>query len=88
MATRSRRIRQAARRRTRRSIAAGIPRLLPRETAAWLVAAHPSYCEKFPSLRSPAASAAAPDSIRRLQAFGDEWRSFPELHDVHRRIFD
>jgi 2-polyprenyl-3-methyl-5-hydroxy-6-metoxy-1,4-benzoquinol methylase len=67
-------------------VIAGIPRLLPRETAALLVAAHPSYFEKFP-LRSPTASSEAPESIRTLQAFGDEWRRFPELHDVHRRIF-
>jgi len=69
-------------------VIAGIPRLLPRETAALLAAAHPAYFEKFPALRLPAASAAAPASIRTLQAFADEWRRFPELHDVHRRIFD
>jgi SAM-dependent methyltransferase len=27
-------------------------------------------------------------SMRTLRAFGEEWRRFPELHDVHGRIFD
>jgi SAM-dependent methyltransferase/uncharacterized protein YbaR (Trm112 family) len=67
---------------------AGIPRLLPVGTAGVLVAAHPGYFEKFPALRPKDATAAAPDSIRTLRAFGDEWRRFPELFDVHRRIFD
>jgi len=31
---------------------------------------------------------APPQSMRTQRAFGDEWQRFPEIHDVHRRIFD
>jgi SAM-dependent methyltransferase len=31
---------------------------------------------------------AVSDSIRTLNAFGDEWKRFPEVLEVHRKIFD
>lgn len=65
----------------------GIPRILPKGTAATLVGQCPAFFERFPELASPAIGAPV-DSVRTLQAFGDEWQRFPELLDAHREIFD
>jgi SAM-dependent methyltransferase/uncharacterized protein YbaR (Trm112 family) len=67
---------------------AGVPRLLPHVSAAVLHAAYPDYFERHPQLRPNGLSPVPNDSIRTLRAFGDEWQRFPEIHDVHRRIFD
>jgi SAM-dependent methyltransferase/uncharacterized protein YbaR (Trm112 family) len=66
---------------------AGIPRLLPAATLSSVVAQHPAFFAKFPELR-PTSTDAASDSVRTQRAFGDEWQRFPELHEVHKRIFD
>jgi SAM-dependent methyltransferase len=65
----------------------GIPRLLPASTAASLVNEHRDYFDEFPDLR-PTDSSGSADSVRTQNAFGDEWHRFPEIHDVHQRIFD
>lgn len=69
-------------------VIARIPRVLPRATAGTLVAAHPSFFERFTALRPPSGGEARHDSVRTLRAFGDEWQRFPALLEVHQGIFD
>jgi len=65
----------------------GIPRLLPPAAASSLVAQHPAFFEAHPDQRRHGANG-APESVRTQKAFGDEWQRFPEIHEVHKRIFD
>ena len=67
---------------------AGVPRLLPHGSASVLHAAYPDYFERHQELRPNGLSPLPNDSIRTLRAFGDEWQRFPEIHPIHRRIFD
>jgi len=62
--------------------------MLPEATAGTLVAEHPFFFETFPALRRRSVDSGRPHSIRTLQAFGDEWQRFPELLDVHQKIFE
>lgn len=66
----------------------GVPRLLPRTSAASLVVQHPAFFARYPDLRPADARGSASESVRTQRAFGDEWQRFPELHEAHRRIFD
>jgi SAM-dependent methyltransferase len=67
---------------------AGVPRLLPPGSAGVLVAAYPDYFERHPRMQPNGHSPTLSASIRTVHAFGDEWQRFPEIHDVHRRIFE
>jgi len=69
-------------------VIAGVPRILPKEALRALVAAHPAFFDRYPGLTPATAQVDRPDSLRTQRAFGDEWQRFPELLDVHRRIFD
>jgi SAM-dependent methyltransferase len=66
----------------------GVPRIMPRATTHTLVAEHPDFYRRHPQLLPSGADAGPTASIRTLQAFGDEWQRFPELLEVHQRIFD
>lgn len=65
----------------------GIPRLLPRDLAGILVEAYPAYFREHPKLL-PAGLVATNRSVHTLRAFGDEWQRFPDIHRIHREIFD
>ncbi len=66
----------------------GIPRILPKATAETLVMQHPDFYERHRELQPTVRSVRSGPSVRTLHAFGDEWRRFPELLEVHGRIFD
>lgn len=66
----------------------GVPRIMPQATTHTLVAEHGDFYRRHPQLL-PSGSATGPAaSIRTLHAFGDEWQRFPELLEVHQRIFN
>jgi SAM-dependent methyltransferase len=67
---------------------AGLPRFLPANTAKVLIGTHGDYFLRYPSVRPTGGDPTAPESLRTLGAFGDEWQRFPEIHAVHRQIFD
>jgi SAM-dependent methyltransferase len=69
-------------------VIAGVPRILPAATAPTLLAQLPEFFQRFPALCPPRLGGSRPESIRTLRAFGDEWQRFPELLEVHQRIFD
>lgn len=69
-------------------VVAGVPRILPSDALETLVAAQPSFFQRFPELRPATTARAGLISARTQRAFGDEWRRFPELHQIHRRIFE
>jgi uncharacterized protein YbaR (Trm112 family) len=69
-------------------VIAGVPRLLPAATSGTLVSSHPDFFARYPDLMPRGAVTAPHASIRTLHAFGDEWQRFPELLEVHQRIFD
>jgi SAM-dependent methyltransferase len=66
----------------------GVPRILPAATIGTLASEHPDFFARHPELLSPGTAASQHASTRTLKAFGDEWQRFPELLEVHRRIFD
>jgi len=66
----------------------GVPRIMPSATVHTLVGEHADFYRRHPHLL-PSGSAPRPGaSVRTLHAFGDEWRRFPELLEVHQPIFD
>jgi SAM-dependent methyltransferase len=69
-------------------VIAGVPRILPATTSGTLASCHPEFFARHPDLAPPAAVAGHQASARTLHAFGDEWQRFPELLEVHQRIFD
>jgi uncharacterized protein YbaR (Trm112 family) len=66
----------------------GIPRILPRATTHTLVAEHADFYRRHPQFLPSCSDSGGLASIRTLHAFGDEWKRFPELLEVHRLIFD
>ena len=66
----------------------GVPRILPTAVAGTLVTAHPQFFEQHSDLRPKQSGEAPHESLRTLRAFGDEWQRFPELLEVHARIFE
>lgn len=68
-------------------VIAGIPRILPDDAAATLPRRHPEFFRRHPELLAPRAEAPRRESLRTLLAFGDEWQRFPEIMEVHERIF-
>lgn len=66
----------------------GVPRVLPPATVHTQVAEHADFYRRHPQLLPNGSDARSGASVRTLQAFGDEWRRFPALLEVHRRIFD
>jgi SAM-dependent methyltransferase len=71
------------------AIIGGMPRILPAATRRTLAAEHPEFFARHPELLSPdMPTAARHASTRTLKAFGDEWQRFPELLEVHERIFE
>lgn len=66
----------------------GIPRILPHGTAHTLVAEHAGFYARHSELLPAGCFSTPRASVRTLRAFGDEWQRFPELLQVHRRIFD
>ena len=69
-------------------VIAGVPRILPAATSGTLASEHPDFFARHPELLSPGAPTAHHASTRTLNAFGDEWQRFPELLEVHERIFE
>ncbi len=67
-------------------VIAGVPRILPAATANTLTSDKLDFFTRHPELAEEA-GAQHQASTRTLQAFGDEWQRFPELLQVHRRIF-
>ncbi len=65
----------------------GVPRILPADLAVTLETNYPSFFERHPTIRPTRATRERPMSVRTLRAFGDEWRRFPEILDVHERVF-
>jgi SAM-dependent methyltransferase len=53
-----------------------------------LVVQHSAFFKTFPELLPSTKCEVQPESLRTQRAFGDEWQRFPELHAVHRQIFD
>ncbi len=66
----------------------GVPRIMPQATTHTLVAEHAHFYRRHPQLLPSDSDSGPVASIRTLHAFGDEWQRFPELFEVHRRIFD
>ena len=66
----------------------GIPRILPPATAQTLVSEHGDFFRRHPEVLPGGTDVGAAASVRTLHAFGDEWQRFPELLEVHQRIFD
>jgi SAM-dependent methyltransferase len=68
-------------------VIAGIPRILPPDLAATLVAEHAEFFERHPDLNPGRSGHVRTAPAQTLRAFGDEWRRFPELLAVHEQIF-
>jgi SAM-dependent methyltransferase/uncharacterized protein YbaR (Trm112 family) len=68
-------------------VIAGVPRILPEDLASTLLEAHPRFFARHPDLRPPAGAAVRRTALRTLRSFGDEWTRYPQLLDVHERIF-
>jgi SAM-dependent methyltransferase len=69
-------------------VIAGVPRVLPKTTASTLRAQYADFYHRHPQLaRGDTETDAPTTSVRTLQAFGDEWRRFPELLEAHAAIF-
>lgn len=68
-------------------IIGGVPRLLPSAVTGTLLSQYPEFFRRHPDLRPATGDAVRPESLRTLQAFGDEWQRFPELLKVHEAIF-
>jgi SAM-dependent methyltransferase len=66
----------------------GVPRIMPQATTHTLVAEHADFYRRHPQFLPSGSDARPAASVRTLQAFGDEWQRFPELLEVHQRIFD
>lgn len=68
-------------------IISGVPRLLPSGVTGTLLSLYPEFFRRHVDLRPTSREWARPESLRTLQAFGDEWQRFPELHKAHEAIF-
>jgi SAM-dependent methyltransferase/uncharacterized protein YbaR (Trm112 family) len=66
----------------------GVPRILPPDLAASVLVEHADFFRRHPGL-VPGSSGedTRPTSSSTLRAFGDEWRRFPAIEQVHEQIF-
>jgi len=68
-------------------IIGGVPRILPPEREASLLAEHPAFFRSYPDLAPRSRSPQRSTGARTQAAFGDEWNRFPEVLAVHEEIF-